>query len=245
MGVAASDPCSLVLVEDSRILADALAAQLRQTAWVASVRTSTSLAEALSLVAAQPPDLVLVGMRLPEASRCVSTLLEAAPGVRVVALCVPEAEADIIACAELGVAGLLCLSGSLDELELIVTQVRRGQTACTPRVAAALLRRVSTVATERGDEPRYADGHLTPREREVLALIELGWTNKQIARQLCIEVRTVKNHVHNLLEKLRVSRRGEAAARLRSTRVPALEDLRAEWVPDPAVRGTRPPVRES
>jgi DNA-binding NarL/FixJ family response regulator len=56
-------------------------------------------------------------------------------------------------------------------------------------------------------------------------LIERGMTNKQIATTLGIEVRTVKNHVHNLLEKLRVRRRGEAAARLRSARVPALELL--------------------
>jgi two-component system nitrate/nitrite response regulator NarL len=56
---------------------------------------------------------------------------------------------------------------------------------------------------------------LTVREREILGLIDDGMSNKEIARKLCIEVRTVKNHVHNLLEKLSVHRRGEAAALLR------------------------------
>jgi two-component system, NarL family, nitrate/nitrite response regulator NarL len=59
-------------------------------------------------------------------------------------------------------------------------------------------------------------GWLTSREQEILALIDDGMSNKEIARRLTIEVRTVKNHVHNLLEKLQVHRRGEAAALVRS-----------------------------
>jgi DNA-binding CsgD family transcriptional regulator len=80
------------------------------------------------------------------------------------------------------------------------------------------------------------DGHLTPREREVLALIELGWSNKQIARQLCIEIRTVKNHVHNLLEKLRVSRRGEAAVWRRRINPPSVGTSPHRFGPGLAIR---------
>ena len=59
-------------------------------------------------------------------------------------------------------------------------------------------------------------GGLTPREAEILALVDSGLSNKQIALELCIEVATVKNHVHNILAKLQVSRRSEAAAVMRS-----------------------------
>ena len=78
-----------------------------------------------------------------------------------------------------------------------------------------LLRRVAQGARGRrsGDE---AAGHLTAREREIVALIDMGLSNKEIATRLSIELSTVKNHVHNVLEKLGASGRLEAAARLRS-----------------------------
>lgn len=123
----------------------------------------------------------------------------------------------------MGVAGFLPRDATLDDLAHTLTKVARGEAVCSSSVAGALLRRISTEAHQR----TVTADHLTPREREVLVLIEQGLSNKQIAQRLGIEVRTVKNHVHNLLEKLRVQRRGEAAARLRSARVPALEVLRA------------------
>jgi DNA-binding NarL/FixJ family response regulator len=79
-------------------------------------------------------------------------------------------------------------------------------------VAAVLLRRVATLAAEREGDPAAS---LTIREREILDLIDEGLSNKQIAQRLCIEVPTVKNHVHNLLEKLGVQSRHEAAALVR------------------------------
>jgi two-component system, NarL family, nitrate/nitrite response regulator NarL len=139
------------------------------------------------------------------------------------ALAVGESEEEILACAEAGVAGFLPRNGSFDDLARAVTKVARGEVACPQSIAGALLRRICADAHQRC----VTTDHLTPREREVLVLIEQGMSNKQIAQRLGIEVRTVKNHVHNLLEKLRVQRRGEAAARLRSARVPALEVLRA------------------
>ncbi len=83
---------------------------------------------------------------------------------------------------------------------------------CTPRIAALLLRRVAEAAAPRSSGLE----RLTPRETEIVDLIEQGLSNKQIARRLSIELATVKNHVHNILEKLEVARRGEAVARVRA-----------------------------
>src|SRR6516164_2315257 len=93
---------------------------------------------------------------------------------------------------------------------------RRGSPASSPRMAGLLFRRVRALVTERTDQ-RLPES-LTRRERQVLGLLEQGMSNKEIARALRIGGATVKNHVHNILEKLQVHRRGEAAARLRAGR---------------------------
>lgn len=226
-GLPAVSECSVLVVEPCRLYADALAAQLRSLSWTTAVGTVATAGDALSSWEAEHAHVALVAMRTPDAAGLIRVLMEVDPSAKVVAVDVAENEQAIIACAELGVAGLLLGGADLRELELVVANVVRGWTSCSPVVATALLKRVHAMAGEQSGLPGDEGAHLTPREREVLALIELGWSNKQIAQELCIEVRTVKNHVHNLLEKLRVSRRGEAAARLRSARVPRLGVLHA------------------
>ena len=93
----------------------------------------------------------------------------------------------------------------------------------SPRLAGTLLRRIGALARERhDDEP---DVRLTARETQILALIDDGLANKEIASRLHISLPTVKNHVHNLLEKLDVTRRGEAVARARALRIATLDGL--------------------
>jgi len=144
----------------------------------------------------------------------VRALAAAVPSARVVALAVVEAEADVIPLAEAGVAGYVTVDQSLSELTETIASVARGENPCSPLLAAILLRRVRALA---GERPRALgpEGVLTGREREILALLERGLTNKQIARELQIELTTVKHHVHNILEKLGVPTRGAAAARAR------------------------------
>jgi two-component system, NarL family, nitrate/nitrite response regulator NarL len=87
---------------------------------------------------------------------------------------------------------------------------------CSPQIAASLIRRVRTLSCER---PAPSDvPPLTARQWEILDLIDEGLSNKEIAGRLCIEVPTVKNHIHNILDKLQVRRRSEAAARVRGLR---------------------------
>jgi two-component system, NarL family, nitrate/nitrite response regulator NarL len=138
--------------------------------------------------------------------------IAAASGAALVLLGVPDDEADVVAFAEAGVLGFVERGSTVDQLAAGIEAVARGETICPPRVAAALLSRLALLAQRRGEPP---DSALTARERQVVELIDDGLSNKEIAARLCIEVATVKNHVHNILEKLQVSRRGEAAARLR------------------------------
>jgi DNA-binding NarL/FixJ family response regulator len=85
---------------------------------------------------------------------------------------------------------------------------------CSPRVAAVVIRRVAKMASLRPVDGKSAN--LTRREWEIATFIDRGLSNKEIAAQLGIETATVKNHVHSLLEKLQVRRRGEVSAVLRA-----------------------------
>jgi DNA-binding NarL/FixJ family response regulator len=133
------------------------------------------------------------------------------PPPKVVALGVPNAESDVLACAAAGVSGYVTREDPLETMVAAIESVARGELLCTPRMAAALFDQVRVLTSNRlpaGTE------ELTPREREVLGLIEDGLSNKAIGQRLRIELPTVKNHVHNILEKLRVHRRADAVARL-------------------------------
>ena len=87
---------------------------------------------------------------------------------------------------------------------------------CDPHIAAAMFARLAR--SQREFDPQEPLPNLSSREREILALVEQGHSNKEIARQLAISAATVQHHMHNILQKLQVSRRGQAAARLRGSR---------------------------
>jgi DNA-binding NarL/FixJ family response regulator len=130
----------------------------------------------------------------------------------VVALGVPDDEHAVVALAELGVLGFVERDARVDDVVSSVLSAARREASFPPRIATTLLRRISSAAARRASKDASA---LTMRERQVVHLIGHGLSNKEIATRLFIEVATVKNHVHNILEKLEVSRRSDAAARLR------------------------------
>lgn len=145
-------------------------------------------------------------------------------GVRVLAINVPARERDVIACAEAGVACCLTAEASIEDLVRAVASVGRGEAPCSPWTAAVLLRRVATLARERRAPatlgvPAPIPAQLTARELEIVQLVDQGLSNKEIAQKLCIELPTVKNHVHRILDKLGVRRRADAAALVRRGRM--------------------------
>jgi len=170
---------------------------------------------ALETLAALEPAIVLVDAGRVEVAALLRDLADAVADAKVVAVAMPESELRLFACAEAGVAGLVPWNASLDEVVSTLRAVARGELPCSPRVAAALLRRIAALAAGQRtvESPSSA---LTRRELEIAGLIDEGLSNKQIALRLQIEVPTVKNHVHSILDKLKVHRRSEAAAHLRA-----------------------------
>jgi two-component system, NarL family, nitrate/nitrite response regulator NarL len=185
--------------------------------------TATDAVETMRLVREHGPDVLLIDMAMPAGLSVLRVITAEHPTVRVLALAIEETEDMVIACAEAGVAGFVPRDARVAEVASIARDAARGRAECSPRIAARLLHRVAVLAASRPEEPTPGDA-LTRREAEILSLIDDGLSNKQIALELCIEVATVKNHVHNILSKLQVSRRSEAAARVRSSRA---EPLRA------------------
>jgi DNA-binding NarL/FixJ family response regulator len=162
------------------------------------------------------PRVILINMATRGSRELLRQALLAGPDVRVVVVGVAEDdESEIVACAEAGVAGYHMRGDSLDELLNLVQRVADGESFCSPRVSAVLLRRLSSLASTRPAPPRELV--LTAREAQILKMLELGLSNRDIATELHIAVHTVKNHVHSLLKKLGVSTRAQAAALARTT----------------------------
>jgi DNA-binding NarL/FixJ family response regulator len=163
------------------------------------------------------PHVVLVSLRTRDCLALLRGSLADHPRLPVIVTGVSEDdEVEIVACAEAGVAGYHTTSESLDHLLTAIGKALDGEFICSARVSAILLRRLT--ASNRETRPVTKELVLTSREAQILQMLELGLSNRDIAAQLCIAVHTVKNHVHNLLTKLGVSTRTEAASLARSLR---------------------------
>ena len=179
------------------------------------VVTACCSMEALDYVATAEPDAILLDFAMQDSLRTVRSLAQGAENAVIIALAVPDAEDDIIACAEAGATAFITREGSIDELVATIRAASAGRLNCSEKIAGALFRRLSS--TSFGRQSVAGCERLSPREMQILCLIEKGQSNKEISRSLGIELATAKNHVHNILEKMNVSRRGEAAAILRNT----------------------------
>lgn len=205
----------IVIVAPTRLYRDGVAQVLAESSALAVVGTAHDAASGIATLAGAAADVALVDVAL---TASLPELIAAADDAKVIAFGVARDEDQVIACAEAGVDGYVECDASLDDLERVLRGAVRDEAVCAPWMTRALLRRVGTLARDRNGGTPAAAQRLTLREREVMALVDEGLSNKQIARHLSIELPTVKNHVHNVLEKLAVGGRLEAAARVRGRR---------------------------
>jgi two-component system, NarL family, nitrate/nitrite response regulator NarL len=208
----------VLIVAEIRLFREGLADMLREEPGIDVIGAAAGVDEAVPVLRDQQPDIVLLDVAVPENAWLARALVAAVPGTRIVALAVPEVEDNVVACAEAGIVGVVTREGSVEDVVAAMEAAARGETLCSPRMAASLFRRIATLALERS--PDSIESRLTRRELEILDLIDQGLSNKEIARRLTIELSTVKNHVHHILEKLNVTRRWEAVARVRAERAP-------------------------
>ena len=208
---------AVLIVSDIRLYREGLAQMVASEPRIASVGTAATAEDALGAVRELRPDVVLVNVAMRDGIPLVRALHAASPDVKVVALAVPDDEHDVIAWAEAGAAGFVTAEESFGDLVGVIQGAARGDLPCSPWLAGVLLRRVSSMGN--GAPSDGSASTLTPREFEIASLIGSGMSNKQIASELFIEVTTVKNHVHRILDKLGVHRRGDVAAKIRAERL--------------------------
>lgn len=206
---------TVLIIDDGRLNRECLAAQLSNAGITTAI--AWDLPSMLAEVDRAKACVILLNICTPDSTTLLQLGLDLARdgGVIVYGLS-PDRETEIIACAEAGVAGLHLRTESFDHLLSLITHSGDGRAQCSPEVSSILLRRVYAFAAQAN--PDASTEVLTPREIEILRLIEQGLTNQQIASRLSLTLHTVKNHVHNLLGKLGVGSRAEAVSVFRATK---------------------------
>jgi DNA-binding NarL/FixJ family response regulator len=207
---------SILIVDDCMLYRENLAAMFEPN-MKADLHIAWDLPSLVSALQEAEPRIILLNISARDSALLLRAAMDLSPHARVIVLgASDDNEAEVIACAEAGVAGYHMRSDSLADLLALMRNVAEGNTSCPPGVAAMLLRRVSALAARR-ESPAKVLAPLTTRETQILALLELGRSNRDIAAQLSIAVHTVKNHVHSVLTKLGVRTRSEAAALSRAS----------------------------
>lgn len=211
----------VAIVHRDGLYRDCLRHYLAKTQPISIVHSAAGLGqETLEAVVACGPDLLIIDFGLCRRQRSVhpGECVDASSlRMKTIVVGVPNREEDILACIEgEGAAGYLVIDSSLDDLVSNIKAVMNGETLCSPRVASLAFDRVSALTRQIESRPVVDRGRLTKRETEIVRLIDEGLTNKEIAVHLHIEVSTVKNHVHNILDKLHLHNRYSAVKHIKA-----------------------------
>lgn len=219
----------LLVVDDHTLFRRGLVALLSQDGRFDVAGEAGDIGEALRCVARSKPDLILLDNHLPGVLGVdgIATLKTAAPGARILMLTVSENEGDLATALQAGADGYLLKTVELNHLSESIIKVLEGESVVSPEMMTKLVAAfrskpplpatgegISVETGRHGSRPTPDDAALlllSAREREVLALVACGDSNKVIARKLDIAETTVKIHVQHILRKLQLSSRVQAA----------------------------------
>jgi len=213
-GARGTGPLRVVVADDQRVVREGLTLMLGLIDGIEPVGAAADGEEALALVAAERPDVVLMDLRMPRLDGIEATrrLARTHPDVGVVALTTYADDETVVQALQAGAHGYLTKDAGAEQIQSAVERVAAGEAAIDPAVQRQLL-----TAVQRGEAPpcpeddELPDG-LTPREAEVLELIAAGLSNGEIADRLVVSGATVKSHVNHLFAKIGARDRAQAVA---------------------------------
>jgi two-component system nitrate/nitrite response regulator NarL len=216
-------PLRIFILSDVRLCREGLAlllAKQRSIEVVGSAPTTLAIGDIVAL----QPDIVLLDASVVDVRALAREVCDVMPDSKLVAFAICEIDEEVIACAEAGIVAYVKRESSTEEMIDILHQAARGDFVCPPKLTSLLFRYIAASSAKQSclnnavvPEQSVGNFMLTRREREIIPFVAKGLTNKEIARSLGLGPSTIKNHVHNILEKLRLRRRGEIAAQARVT----------------------------
>ena len=213
------DLIKVLLVIDVRLIGNIFTSVLEEETDVKVAGCVTNLKDALQFFQTQEVNVVLVSAGLPDQSALELThaIIDCDPSAKVLVLGLSdENKNEALRFIEAGACGYILKDSSVNELVEAIRLAPKGEAQISSRIAGAMIERLFHLSRMFSAVENKIDGdvRLTSRELEVLQFIAGGFTNQEIADRLVVEVGTVKNHVHSILEKLNVSNREEAASYL-------------------------------
>lgn len=197
-------PIRILIADDHAVVRQGLRMFLTLDEDFEIIGEATNGAEAVNLARELQPDVVLMDLLMPvkDGITAIGDIRREMPDVEVIALTSVLEDASVVGAVKAGAIGYLLKDTQSDELRRAIKAAAEGQVQLSPQAAARLMREVRTP-----ESPET----LTDRETEVLRLLAGGYANKEIARELVIGEKTVKTHVSNILAKLGVQSRTQAA----------------------------------
>lgn len=204
-------PIRLLLVDDHEVVRLGLRTLFNRTGTVHVVGEAATMGSAVAEALRLKPDVVLMDIRLPDGDgiEACREIRAHCPETRVLFLTSYSDEAAVLSTMLAGAAGFLLKEIGGNALVQAIEAVARGQSVFDP---AAVRRMVAQVQPQPGEEKPLPEDALSPRDERILALVAEGKTNKEIARELGLSDKTIKNLLSVIFQKLRISRRSQAAA---------------------------------
>ncbi|MDP2935134.1 MAG: response regulator transcription factor [Dehalococcoidia bacterium] len=203
---------TVLLADDHALFRDGLVSLLSMQEEIEVAGIANDGQEALEKARELVPDLILMDIKMPRMNGLEATRLikEEMPHIRIVMLTVSEDDHDLFEAIKNGAEGYLLKTINAQELVDLLKGVFRGEAPISRTMARKILHEFA-LQSRRPEPEAIARGDLTRREIEVLQLVSEGSKNKEIAARLCISPRTVKNHMQNILDKLHLQNRVQAA----------------------------------
>lgn len=200
------EPIRVMVVDDHPVWRDGVRADLERDGMAVVVAEAADGGEAIDRARDSMPEVVVMDLKLPTVTGAEATrrIVEESPHVKVLVLSASGEEADVLEAVKAGASGYLLKSATSAEVVDAVRRVNRGEPVFTPSLAGLVLDEFRKLAGREPGEPG-----LTARENEVLKLVAKGYTYREIAQKLYISVKTVQNHVQNILAKLQMHKRYE------------------------------------